>query len=51
MATHPDQGRLLKGLGGDEPIKPDFGQATLHAEIVYCCAAMAFGNIFHLKKC
>jgi serine/threonine protein phosphatase PrpC len=31
MATHPDQGRLLKGLGGDEPIKPDFGQATLHA--------------------
>jgi len=31
MATHPDQGRLLKGLGGYEPIKPDFGQATLHA--------------------
>jgi PPM family protein phosphatase len=38
MATHPDQGRLLKGLGGDEPIKPEFGKASLHAgdSLVLC---------------
>ncbi len=29
MATHPDQGRLLRGLGGEEPIKPDFGQTSV----------------------
>jgi len=29
MAEHPDQSRLLKGLGGKEPPKPDFGQASL----------------------
>lgn len=29
MATHPDQSRLLKGLGGDSAIKPDFGQASV----------------------
>ncbi|RKZ75658.1 MAG: serine/threonine-protein phosphatase [Candidatus Parabeggiatoa sp. nov. 1] len=31
MATHPDQGCLLRGLGGDEPAKPEFGQAQLRA--------------------
>ncbi|HEC83878.1 MAG: serine/threonine-protein phosphatase [Candidatus Parabeggiatoa sp. nov. 2] len=38
MAAHPDQGRLLKGLGGDEPIKPEFGKASLHAgdSLVLC---------------
>ncbi len=30
MATHPDQSRLLKGLGGDDPVKPDFGQSSVH---------------------
>jgi len=29
MATHPDQSRLLKGLGGDDPVKPDFGQTSV----------------------
>lgn len=29
MATHPDQGRLLQGLGGDESPKPDIGQASV----------------------
>ena len=31
MATHPDQGRLLKGLGGgsNEPIDPDFDHTEL----------------------
>ncbi len=29
MATHPDQGRLLKGLGGEEPIKLDFSHALV----------------------
>jgi serine/threonine protein phosphatase PrpC len=29
MATHPDQNRLFKGLGGNEPVTPDFGQAEV----------------------
>jgi serine/threonine protein phosphatase PrpC len=29
MATHPDQNRLFKGLGGDEPVTPDFGRAEV----------------------
>jgi PPM family protein phosphatase len=29
MATHPDQGRLLSGLGGKEPVKPEFDQAIV----------------------
>lgn len=29
MAKHPDQGRLLKGLGGEEPFKPELGQASV----------------------
>lgn len=38
MATHPDQGCLLKGLGGDEEIQADFGEAKLHSgdSIVLC---------------
>jgi serine/threonine protein phosphatase PrpC len=39
MATHPDQGSLLKGLGGeDEDIQADFGEAKLHPgdSIVLC---------------
>ena len=31
MATHPDQGSLLKGVGGDEAIKPEFGQAAINS--------------------
>lgn len=29
MAMHPDQGRLYKGLGGNEPAKPALGQASV----------------------
>jgi len=38
MATHPDQGCLLKGLGGEEDIQADFGEAKLHSgdSIVLC---------------
>lgn len=30
MATHSDQGRLLKGLGGDEVIQASMGQTSVH---------------------
>lgn len=29
MANHPDQGRLLKTLGGKKAIEPDFGQTSV----------------------
>lgn len=31
IATHPDQGRLLKGLGDEQPLEPELGESQLNA--------------------
>jgi PPM family protein phosphatase len=39
MGSHPDQGRLLKGLGGGKNIEPEFGSVELSQNDVFvlCC--------------
>jgi serine/threonine protein phosphatase PrpC len=50
MATHPDQGRLLNGLGGSETAKPEFGQASIYSGDSFVLCSDGFWEYVSPKK-